>query len=61
MDSEPLGTPPSAGGRGAVVDWKLELVAVPVTDVDRAIAFYVDGVGFVLDHDHRVSEDLRFV
>ncbi|TFV64946.1 UNVERIFIED_ORG: glyoxalase [Bacillus sp. AZ43] len=43
------------------MDWKLELVAVPVTDVDRAIAFYVDRVGFVLDHDHRVSDELRFV
>ena len=43
------------------MDWKLELVAVPVTDVDRAIAFYVDKAGFVLDHDHRVSDDLRFV
>ena len=43
------------------MDWKLELVAVPVTDVDRAIAFYVDQAGFVLDHDHRVSDDLRFV
>ena len=43
------------------MDWKLELVAVPVTDVDRAKAFYVDRVGFVLDHDHRVSDDLRFV
>ena len=41
--------------------WKLELVAVPVTDVDRAKAFYVDQVGFVADHDHRVSETLRFV
>jgi catechol 2,3-dioxygenase-like lactoylglutathione lyase family enzyme len=43
------------------MDWKLELVAVPVTDVDRAIAFYVDRAGFVLDHDHRVSDDVRFV
>jgi catechol 2,3-dioxygenase-like lactoylglutathione lyase family enzyme len=43
------------------MDWKLELVAVPVTDVDRAIAFYVDKAGFVLDHDHRVSDELRFV
>jgi predicted enzyme related to lactoylglutathione lyase len=43
------------------MDWKLELVAVPVTDVDRAKAFYVDQVGFDADHDHRVSEDLRFV
>ena len=43
------------------MDWKLELVAVPVTDVDRAKAFYVDKVGFVLDHDHRVSDEVRFV
>ncbi len=43
------------------MDWKLELVAVPVTDVDRAIAFYVDKAGFVLDHDHRVGEGVRFV
>ena len=39
---------------------KLELIAVPVTDVDRARAFY-EKVGFNLDHDHIVSEDLRFV
>jgi catechol 2,3-dioxygenase-like lactoylglutathione lyase family enzyme len=43
------------------MDWKLELVAIPVSDVDRAKAFYVDKVGFVADHDHRVSDDLRFV
>ena len=43
------------------MDWKLELVAVPVSDVDRAKAFYTDGVGFHADHDHRVSEKLRFV
>jgi catechol 2,3-dioxygenase-like lactoylglutathione lyase family enzyme len=43
------------------VDWKLELVGVPVTDVDRAKAFYVDKIGFDADHDHKVSEDLRFV
>jgi catechol 2,3-dioxygenase-like lactoylglutathione lyase family enzyme len=43
------------------MDWKLELVAVPVSDVDRATSFYVDTVGFVLDHDHRVSDDVRFV
>ncbi|HZB49882.1 MAG TPA: glyoxalase superfamily protein [Mycobacteriales bacterium] len=43
------------------MDMKLELVAVPVTDVDRAKAFYVDQVGFVADHDHRVHEGLRFV
>ena len=43
------------------MDWKLELVAIPVTDVDRAKAFYADQVGFHLDHDHRVNEGLRFV
>lgn len=40
---------------------KLELVPVPVTDVDRAIDFYTNKVGFILDHDHHVSESLRFV
>jgi catechol 2,3-dioxygenase-like lactoylglutathione lyase family enzyme len=43
------------------MDWKLELVAVPVSDVDRAIAFYTDQVGFVLDHDHKVNDQIRFV
>jgi catechol 2,3-dioxygenase-like lactoylglutathione lyase family enzyme len=43
------------------MDWKLELVAVPVSDVDRAKAFYVEKVGFNADHDQRVSESLRFV
>ena len=43
------------------MDWKLELVSVPVSDVDRAKAFYVDKVGFNADHDFNVSEGLRFV
>jgi len=43
------------------MDMKLELVAVPVTDVDRAKSFYVDQVGFHLDHDHQVNDQLRFV
>ena len=43
------------------MDMKLELVAVPVTDVDRAKAFYVDQVGFNADHDFQVTDDLRFV
>jgi predicted enzyme related to lactoylglutathione lyase len=43
------------------VDWKLELVAVPVSDVDRAKAFYTEQVGFNADHDHRVSDSVRFV
>ena len=43
------------------MEWKLELVAIPVTDVDRAKAFYTEQVGFVADHDHRVSDEIRFV
>ncbi len=43
------------------MDMRLELIPVPVSDVDRARAFYVEKVGFNLDHDHTVSEDLRFV
>jgi len=43
------------------MDWKIELLAVPVTDIDRAKAFYVDQVGFIADHDVRVNENLRFV
>ena len=43
------------------MDWKIELVAIPVTDVDRAKRFYVEQVGFVEDHDHRMSDELRFV
>jgi predicted enzyme related to lactoylglutathione lyase len=43
------------------MDWKLELVAVPVSDVDRAKAFYVEKAGFNADHDHRVSDEIRFV
>ena len=43
------------------MDMKLELVAIPVSDVDRAKAFYVDQAGFNADHDHTVSDDIRFV
>jgi predicted enzyme related to lactoylglutathione lyase len=43
------------------MEWKLELVAIPVTDVDRAKAFYTDAVGFNADHDHTVSDEIRFV
>src|SRR5262245_28425142 len=43
------------------MDWKLELVAIPVSDVDRAKAFYVEKVGFNADHDHTVSDKIRFV
>jgi catechol 2,3-dioxygenase-like lactoylglutathione lyase family enzyme len=45
----------------AQMDWKLELIAVPVSDVDRAKAFYTEQIGFHADHDHVVSDELRFV
>jgi catechol 2,3-dioxygenase-like lactoylglutathione lyase family enzyme len=43
------------------VDYRLELVIVPVADADRSKAFYVERAGFICDHDHRVSDDLRFI
>jgi predicted enzyme related to lactoylglutathione lyase len=43
------------------MDWKLELIQVPVSDVDRAKAFYVEKAGFNADHDHQVSDEMRFV
>jgi catechol 2,3-dioxygenase-like lactoylglutathione lyase family enzyme len=43
------------------MEMKLELIAVPVTDVDRAKAFYVEQAGFHADHDHLLGEDVRFV
>ena len=43
------------------MDWKIELVAIPVTDVDRAKAFYTEQVGFTADHDYQVTDGLRFV
>jgi predicted enzyme related to lactoylglutathione lyase len=47
--------------RLAGMDFKLELVPVPVSDVDRAKAFYTEKAGFDADHDHRVSDEIRFV
>ena len=43
------------------MDWKIELIAVPVSDVDRAKAFYSEQAGFAVDHDHTVSDEIRFV
>jgi predicted enzyme related to lactoylglutathione lyase len=43
------------------MNWKLELVTVPVSDVDRAKVFYTEKAGFNADHDHRVSDEIRFV
>jgi catechol 2,3-dioxygenase-like lactoylglutathione lyase family enzyme len=44
-----------------IMNWELQLVAIPVSDVDRAKEFYVDKVGFNADHDRRVSDEIRFV
>jgi predicted enzyme related to lactoylglutathione lyase len=43
------------------MDWKLELVAIPVSDVDRAKSFYTEQAGFHADHDHKVNDQIRFV
>jgi predicted enzyme related to lactoylglutathione lyase len=43
------------------IEWRLELIQVPVSDIDRAKSFYVEKAGFVADHDHQVSDELRFV
>ena len=43
------------------MDWKLELVAIPVSNVDRAKAFYTGKAGFNADHDHQVSDEVRFL
>ena len=43
------------------IDWRLELIQVPVSDIDRAKAFYVEKAGFVAEHDHQVTDELRFV
>jgi predicted enzyme related to lactoylglutathione lyase len=43
------------------MDWKIELIAIPVSDVDRAKAFYTEQAGFNADHDHTVSDEIRFV
>ncbi len=43
------------------MDWKLELIQVPVSDIDRAKAFYTEKIGFTAEHDHQVNDELRFV
>jgi predicted enzyme related to lactoylglutathione lyase len=43
------------------MDWKIELIPIPVSDVDRAKTFYVEKAGFNADHDHLVSDEVRFV
>jgi catechol 2,3-dioxygenase-like lactoylglutathione lyase family enzyme len=54
-------TQSTSAGDDRIMDIKLELVILPVTDVDRAKAFYVDQIGFHADHDQRVSDEIRFV
>ena len=49
------------GYRVAAVDFRIQLIPVPVSDVDRALAFYTENAGFTLDMDHVVQEGLRFV
>ena len=43
------------------MDWKIELIAIPVSDVDLAKEFYTEKAGFNADHDHVVSDEIRFV
>ena len=43
------------------MDWKLELIQIPVADIDRAKAFYTEKAGFNADQDHQVSDEVRFV
>src|SRR5258707_9316022 len=49
------------GQTASKIQWRLELVQVPVSDVDQAKAFYVEQAGFIAEHDHQVSDELRFV
>ena len=55
------GSGPGTDRRGSTMDYTLELVVVPVSDVDRAKAFYIDGTGFKEDVDHRAGDDFRVV
>lgn len=43
------------------MDWKIELIGIPVSDPDRAKAFYTEQAGFNADHDHTVSDEIRFI
>jgi catechol 2,3-dioxygenase-like lactoylglutathione lyase family enzyme len=60
-DTDGEGELSQAADNVPAMDLKLELITVPVSDVDRAKDFYVEKVGFHPDHDHRVNESLRFV
>ncbi len=56
-----LNTLPAPDRKEAPMDYKLELITLPVSDVDRAKAFYAEAAGFVAEHDREINEDLRFV
>src|SRR5918998_1255229 len=60
----PRGTSPSRCSKRkgeCIMDWKIEVVTIPVSDVDRARDFYVEKVGFEVDIDHRISDEVRLV
>jgi catechol 2,3-dioxygenase-like lactoylglutathione lyase family enzyme len=59
--SQNIGDPTDGEPRRRIMDWTLELVVVPVSDVDRAKAFYTEQLGFRLDVDHRAGDDFRVV
>jgi catechol 2,3-dioxygenase-like lactoylglutathione lyase family enzyme len=61
LTRQTVGLRPDRDTEVPIVDWTLELIVVPVADVDRAKAFYVDQVGFGLDVDHSVGADFRVV
>jgi catechol 2,3-dioxygenase-like lactoylglutathione lyase family enzyme len=61
LHGQTIGVEPIATRRSQRMDWTLELVVVPVADVDRAKAFYIDQLGFGLDVDHSAGEDFRVV
>jgi catechol 2,3-dioxygenase-like lactoylglutathione lyase family enzyme len=57
----PLRTVPAPDREDPPMDYKLELITLPVSDIDRAKAFYAEAAGFIAEHDHEVGDDLRFV
>jgi catechol 2,3-dioxygenase-like lactoylglutathione lyase family enzyme len=59
--ADTVGSPNESTEKGRDMDWKLELISVPVSDADRAKAFYTEQAGFHADHDHQVGDGLRFV
>jgi catechol 2,3-dioxygenase-like lactoylglutathione lyase family enzyme len=56
-----VGDPTHPDEEENIMNWTLEVVIVPVSDVDRAKAFYADQIGFVVDHDTKINDDVRVV